>query len=55
MHSYDFVLSKKASLLFFKNALKSTAKNCDVLHLYSLVVDGDEGYHNMLLLRMLEN
>ena len=48
-------IAKKASLLFFKNALKSTANSCDAWHLYSLVVAGDGSYHNMLLLRMLEN
>jgi hypothetical protein len=45
---------KKVSLLFFKKALKSTAKSCDGWHLYS-IVDGDGSYHNMLLLRTLEN
>jgi hypothetical protein len=40
--------------IFFKNALKSTANSCNAWHLYSLF-DGDGSYHNMLLLRMLEN
>ena len=48
-------MTKKVSLLFFENALKSSANSCDAWHLYSLVVDGDGSYHNMLLLRMLEN
>jgi hypothetical protein len=41
--------------IFFKNALKSTANSCDSWHFYSLVVDGDGSYHNLLLLIMLEN
>jgi hypothetical protein len=32
-----------------------TAKSWDAWYFYSLVVDGDGSYHNMLLLRMLEN
>jgi hypothetical protein len=40
--------------IFFKNALKSAANSSDAWHLYSLVVDGDGRYHNVLLLRMLE-
>jgi len=47
--------SQKGIFTFFKNALKSTASSCDAWHLYSLVFDGDGSYHNMSLLRMLEN
>ena len=46
--------NKKDIFTLFKNALKSTANNCDAWHLYSLVGNGNGSYHSISLLRMLE-